>query len=83
MSRRIGRRAVRLLGWLLTPVMVWAASFFGGWLGVRIAPDDGKGLISLVVGAILGGVLGLVGWVGVMDRIGKRETRNERRETRD
>ena len=74
MSRRLVRRAVRSLGWLLTPVVVWAASFFGGWLGAHVAPDDGKGLIWLVVGAIIGGTLGLVGWLGVMGRIGKRET---------
>lgn len=53
-----------MLGWLLTPAVVWAASFLGGWLGAVIS---GK-LVYLVVGGVVGGAGGLAGWIWVMRR---------------
>ena len=41
-----GGRLVRTAGWLLTPLVVWAASFLGGWLGA---------LLGRMVGGLLGG----------------------------
>ncbi len=65
-----GRRVVRFLGWLLTPVVVWAASFLGGWaVALATNPDQGTmGVVQLTIGAILGGTVGLVGWLVVMRR---------------
>ena len=33
----LARGVVRLLGWLLTPLVAWAASFVGAFLGATIA----------------------------------------------
>ena len=65
-----GRRVVRFLGWLLTPVVVWAASFSGGWaVALATNADQGTmGVVQLTVGAALGGTVGLVGWLVVMRR---------------
>jgi uncharacterized membrane protein len=59
-------RIVTILGWLLTPFVVWAASFCGGWLGAlvarRVAGPFG-GIEWLVLGAVLGGVSALIVWL--------------------
>ncbi len=59
-------RLIRIVGWLLTPAVVWAASFLGGWVGALLAarlavPEHG--LYWLVGGSIIGGSTGLLGWV--------------------
>jgi hypothetical protein len=61
-------RFVTLLGWLLTPFVVWAASFCGGWLGALVARRVGGrgpfgGIEWLVLGAVLGGVTALIIWI--------------------
>ena len=33
----LARGLVRLLGWLLTPLVALAASFFGAWIGATLA----------------------------------------------
>lgn len=33
----LARGLVRLVGWLLTPLVAWAASFAGAWLGATLA----------------------------------------------
>lgn len=35
---RVTRRVIRFLGWLLTPLVAWAAAFLGGWLGALLSP---------------------------------------------
>lgn len=62
---RIGRFFARLVGWLLTPFIAWAASFIGALIGASIArgvDSPGTGIIiTLVCGAIAGlGTLGIV-----------------------
>ena len=52
-------RGWRVVGWLLTPLVVWAASFLGGWLGAVL----GGSLKGLVIGAVAGGVVGGAIWV--------------------
>lgn len=34
---RVTRRVIRFLGWLLTPLIAWAAAFLGGWLGALLS----------------------------------------------
>lgn len=41
------RRLVRLLGWLLTPLVALAASFLGAWIGASV----GEGLASSTTAA--------------------------------
>ena len=62
---KVGRFFVRLVGWLLTPLVAWAASFIGALIGATIAKgfsSPGTGLIITVAcGAIAGlGTLGVV-----------------------
>jgi len=56
----LARGLVRLGGWLLTPLVAWAASFVGAWLGATIA----SGVKSSTQGAwlvlSLGAAFGIV-----------------------
>ena len=62
---RVVKFLVRLVGWLLTPFIAWAASFLGAVIGASIArginsPGTGV-IITLICGAIAGlGTLGVV-----------------------
>ena len=55
---RVLRFLIRLLGWLLTPFVAWAASFLGGMAGAFIAsgiPSPSTGLlVTLGTGAATG-----------------------------
>ncbi len=64
MTSRAGRRFLRVTGWLLTPLVVWAASFLGGWVGASIAGDLGV----MVLGGVIGGTVGVAGWIWLMRR---------------
>jgi hypothetical protein len=62
---KVAKFLARLVGWLLTPFVAWAASFIGALIGATIArgvDSPGTGLvITLVCGAIAGlGTLGVV-----------------------
>lgn len=74
---------MRVAGWLLTPVVVWAASFLGGWVAARLYGSDGggQGLVWLVVGALLGGTVGLVGWIVTWRLVRRRQLSREERDT--
>lgn len=62
-----GRRdIVRMLGWVLTPFVVWAAAFAGGWLGAVVGhrwPVLLGGIGWIVGGAVVGGGLALTIWI--------------------
>lgn len=55
---RLLRGLARFVGWLLTPLVAWAASFCGAWLGARAAgrTTDGDVALGLTIGgaALLG-----------------------------
>ena len=62
---RVARFFARLVGWLLTPFIAWAASFIGAIFGASIAKGVGSPgtgfVITLLCGAIAGlGTLGVV-----------------------
>jgi hypothetical protein len=55
-----------MVGWLLTPFVVWAASFSGGWLGATLGrrfPALLGGVVWMLAGAVLGGATALTFWV--------------------
>ena len=65
------RLVLRVLGWLLTPLVAWAASFFGATLGALIAgtvnqPDSGL-VVTLTAGTV-GGIGGLLLWMRLLRR---------------
>ena len=68
------RPLVRILAWLLTPVVAWAASFLGGWAGAALARHGarpGQGVIWLGAGAVLGAALGAGAWIWFLLRRGR------------
>jgi hypothetical protein len=66
---------VRIVAWLLTPVVAWAASFLGGWLGALVgrgADSPAAGLKWLGGGAVVGALVGAGAWIIVLRSAGKR-----------
>jgi hypothetical protein len=54
-----GGHRLRRIGWLLTPLVVWAASFVGAWLGALGARRFGGPWGG--IGAMVAGAAGLAG----------------------
>lgn len=68
---RLLRLFLRVFGWLLTPFMAWAASFFGCVAGEVIAttiPDPKKGLILSAGLGALAGFVTLILWLRLLRR---------------
>lgn len=67
--------AIVIVGWLLTPLWAWGASFLGSWLGARFAMRASDPVL-MAVSAILAGVGGGLGalwiWVRLMRRLPHR-----------
>ena len=59
------RWVLRFLGWLLTPLVAWAASFIGAWLGALVSGGAGSTMTTLTVTAIFGGA---IVWLRVLRR---------------
>jgi hypothetical protein len=59
-------RMVRIGLWLLTPVVAWAASFLGGWVGAVLARNIAqprRAALWLVGGGVAGAALGVAAWL--------------------
>ena len=68
---RIAQLLLRAFGWLLTPFMAWAASFFGCVAGEVIAMRIADPIHGLILSAALGavaGFAGLLGWLRLLRR---------------
>lgn len=68
---KLTRTIVRIVGWLLTPLVAWAASFIGAWLGALVSGGAKSTMTTLTVTAIFGGVFALVsawGWLRFLRR---------------
>lgn len=68
---RLLRLFLRVFGWLLTPFMAWAASFFGCVAGEVIAttiPDPKNGLILSAGLGALAGFVTLILWLRLLRR---------------
>lgn len=64
--------ALVVVGWLLTPLLAWGASFFGMWAGAHFATQAVHPLVTLapaLVGAALCGFGVLWLWVRFMRRV--------------
>jgi hypothetical protein len=65
------RRQLRRVGWLLTPLVVWAASFLGAWGGAAVAGRGdvrNRGLAMMVGGALLAAGAAATAWVVFLRR---------------
>lgn len=56
----LSRGLVRLVGWLLTPLVAWAASFAGAWLGATVAGGLRSSITATWVVVAFGAAFGLV-----------------------
>ena len=56
----LARGLVRLVGWLLTPLVAWAASFAGAWLGATVAGGLKSSTTATWVVVAFGAAFGLV-----------------------
>jgi hypothetical protein len=65
------RLLFRIFGWLLTPFLAWAASFFGAVIGALLAMRLDNPVRGLVLTAICGGIAGfaaLIAWLHLLRR---------------
>jgi hypothetical protein len=61
-----------VLGWLLTPVLAWSASYAGLWFGALVATRFSRPLVMLAVAlgsAALCGFAALAVWVRFLRRV--------------
>lgn len=68
---RLLKFILRFVGWLLTPLVAWAASFFGAWLMALAAPtfdDSSIGLVLAVAGGAVGAISATVLWMRLLRR---------------
>ncbi len=68
---RVLRLVARLLGWLLTPMVAWAASFFGAWIGAGIASQLEVAKTGLWVTILMGAATAIgatLAWMRLLRR---------------
>ncbi len=67
----IGRFIAQFFGWLLTPVVAWAASFLGAAATARLIGTGASARTQLyltIAGGGLAALLALVGWLRLLRR---------------
>jgi hypothetical protein len=68
---RLLRLLLLIIGWLLTPLVVWAASVFGAWAGARaghgLATAD-QALAATVAGGAMAGFVAVFVWMRLLRR---------------
>ena len=60
---------LRFVGWLLTPLVAWAASFFGAWVGSLLVPLSDRPTTGLILAIALGAVFAVTGtmlWMRIL-----------------
>jgi hypothetical protein len=68
---RVLRFLLRFLGWLLTPLVAWAASFFGAWvvsMAVSGMKDPDDALVLTVAGGAVAAVSMTFVWIRLLRR---------------
>jgi len=62
---------VRVLGWLLAPLVAWAVSFYGAWLLLKTQgnfENPRHAIYAALAAALLTGTLLMYGWIQVLRR---------------
>jgi uncharacterized membrane protein YfcA len=65
------RALIRFAGWLLTPLVAWAASFVGAWLGAAVGSGARNSTTTLWLTAAFGiaaSLLGAWAWLRLLRR---------------
>jgi LytS/YehU family sensor histidine kinase len=60
-----------VIGWLLTPLVVWAASVLGAYVGATIGlalPTADSSLVSTAVGGVIAGMVTVYLWMRLLRR---------------
>ena len=60
-----------VIGWLLTPLVVWAASLLGAWIGASIAyilPTADSALLATIGGGVAAGLVAAFLWMRLLRR---------------
>ena len=68
---RLLRLAARILGWLLTPFVGWAAAHVGGTIGAFVASPVGSPRLGIVLTVLSAGIVGfgaLLAWLRLLRR---------------
>lgn len=68
---RVLRGLLRLAGWLLTPLVAWAASFIGSFLGSALSPDSASARTGVWITVASGGVFAITAawaWLRLLRR---------------
>jgi hypothetical protein len=68
---RVLRFLARLVGWLLTPLVALAASFFGAWLGLLVTTPIGGSTLAVGVAVLLGAAAAIgttIFWMRILRR---------------
>lgn len=65
------RWVLRFLGWLLTPLVAWAASFAGAALGAKVGGGADNPMTTFWITVAFGAafaIVGAIGWLRVLRR---------------
>jgi hypothetical protein len=60
-----------VIGWLLTPLVVWAASLLGAWIGASAAyvmPTADSALVTTIGGGAAAGLVAALLWMRLLRR---------------
>lgn len=70
MISRLAQLLLRLVGWIMTPLVVIAAAALGATVAALPAPRLGirTGLIVAAIGGLIGASLGFWGWLQLLSR---------------
>lgn len=58
-----------VIGWLLTPLVVWAASLFGAWVGASVGyimPSADSALLATIGGGAAAGLVAAFLWMRLL-----------------
>ncbi len=68
---RLAHTLLRLVGWLLTPLVAWAASFGGAWFGSAVVGRTGSSSTAFWITVAFGAVAALTAvwaWLRLLRR---------------
>ena len=68
---RFVQALARILGWLLTPLLAWAASFIGAFVGALVARTMSNSTAGLVVTGLFAALFAIsatIGWMRMLRR---------------